>query len=169
MRRIALLMTLVLAVAACGGSTDTASDGDQAALPPATDDGGDAPLAGACMEGEPDCQDIGDPNADPIPLPDAGDEPVVAAGMSVDEVLSLDSIDGPFAVEGFLVVDADGNANLCSALAESFPPQCGGDRLPVEGDVPGLDEYQSAEGVIWSDFPILIEGTWDGTVFTIVG
>ena len=169
MRRIALLMTLLLAVAACGGGTDFGSVGDQAALPPAADDGADAPLAGACMEGEPDCQDIGDPNAQPLPLPDTDAEPVVAAGLSVDEVLSRETIDGPFVVEAFFVVDADGNGHLCSALAESYPPQCAGERLPIAGTIPDIDEYQSAQGVSWSDFPVLVEGTWDGTVFTITG
>jgi hypothetical protein len=55
---------------------------------------------------------------------------------------------------------------LCSALAESFPPQCGGASLLVEGlslgDVDGL----ITEGdVSWTDRPIELLGVVaDGTL-----
>ena len=34
-------------------------------------------------------------------------------------------------VSGFLIADRDGSARLCSALLESSPPQCGGDRIEL--------------------------------------
>ena len=36
-------------------------------------------------------------------------------------------------VSGFLIADRDGSTRLCSALLESFPPQCGGDRIELLG------------------------------------
>ena len=36
-------------------------------------------------------------------------------------------------VSGHLIADSDGNARLCSVLAESLPPQCGGDRIDLLG------------------------------------
>ncbi|HSP29703.1 MAG TPA: hypothetical protein VLN74_14210 [Ilumatobacteraceae bacterium] len=59
---------------------------------------------------------------------------------------------GTVEVEGFLLIDGD-RARLCAAIAESYPPQCGGasvelsdldptafaDVLTTEGDVSWLD------------------------------
>ena len=36
-------------------------------------------------------------------------------------------------VSGHLIADTDGNTRLCSVLAESGPPQCGGDRIHLLG------------------------------------
>ena len=36
-------------------------------------------------------------------------------------------------VSGFLIADRDGNTKLCSVLAESLPPQCGGDWIDLLG------------------------------------
>ncbi len=56
----------------------------------------------------------------------------------------------PVTVSGALVVDPDGMVLLCSALAESVPPQCGGERLLVEGL--NLDDLalQEGNGVRWA-------------------
>ena len=69
-------------------------------------------------------------------------------------------------VGGFLIVDTDGNSRLCSVLLESFPPQCGGDRIDLPGfevsSVPNTKSVQFSEGgirtVIWSDGPISVKG-----------
>ncbi len=69
-------------------------------------------------------------------------------------------------VGGFLIVDTDGNSRLCSVLLESFPPQCGGDRIDLPGfevsSVPNTKSVQFSEGgirtIIWSDGPISIKG-----------
>ncbi len=69
-------------------------------------------------------------------------------------------------VGGFLIVDTDGNSRLCSVLLESFPPQCGGDRIDLPGfevsAVPNTKSVQFSEGgirtVIWSDDPISVKG-----------
>ncbi len=69
-------------------------------------------------------------------------------------------------VGGFLIVDTDGNSRLCSVLLESFPPQCGGDRIDLPGfevsSVPNTKSVQFSEGgirtVIWSDDLITLKG-----------
>ncbi len=69
-------------------------------------------------------------------------------------------------VSGFLIVDTDGNSRLCSVLLESFPPQCGGDRIDLPGfevsSVPNTKTVKFSEGgirtVIWSDGPISVKG-----------
>ena len=77
------------------------------------------------------------------------------------------TIDGPFVVSGYLFVDAEGEAVLCEAIAESYPPQCGGGSVHVEGDIPMWDDLTADQGVRWSDDPVALEGTFDGTTFTI--
>jgi len=160
MRIAIILSALTLTLTACGGGEVAGGD---AALPPADRDTPTA--AGACLEGEPDCQDMGGPATPAIPLPDGTSAPT--GPFTVDQVATARPIDGTVAVEGFLLIDADGTAHLCSALAESYPPQCGGSRLAVDGDVDGLGELSSAGGVMWSDAPILVTGTWDGDTFTL--
>jgi hypothetical protein len=62
-----------------------------------------------------------------------------------------------FRVNGALIVTG-GETRLCEALAESFPPQCGGERLIVEGlDLSAFDLTESS-GVRWSDQPVQVLG-----------
>ena len=68
-------------------------------------------------------------------------------------------------VSGHLIADSDGNARLCSVLAESLPPQCGGDRIDLlgfdESSVPNSktpqrpSEIQTAR---WTDSYITVTG-----------
>lgn len=55
-------------------------------------------------------------------------------------------------VRGFIVADSAG-VRLCEALAESFPPQCGGSFLIVEEfDAAAFPQVFTEEaGVIWTD------------------
>jgi hypothetical protein len=50
------------------------------------------------------------------------------------------------------------SAELCGAVAESYPPQCGG--LPVTGWDWGSVEHEEAEGVRWGSY--IVTGTFDG-------
>ncbi len=50
------------------------------------------------------------------------------------------------------------SAELCGAVAESYPPQCGG--LPVTGWDWDAVEHEEAEGVRWGSF--IVTGTFDG-------
>jgi len=77
-----------------------------------------------------------------------GDEP----GLSVAEALTHGPTDDLVTVTGALFVDADGTVRLCDAIAESFPPQCGGERIVVEGlDLAGVPDLQEENGVRWAE------------------
>lgn len=54
-------------------------------------------------------------------------------------------------------------AELCGAVAESYPPQCGG--LPVTGWDWGAVEHEEASGVRWGSY--LVTGTFDGKSFVL--
>jgi hypothetical protein len=78
-------------------------------------------------------------------------------GISIEEAIAADT-DEMLLVNGNLLADGD-QVRLCHALAESFPPQCGGPSLLVEGikleDVDGL----ITEGAVsWTDRPIQLPG-----------
>ncbi len=72
-------------------------------------------------------------------------------GMRVGEALGHQATDDLVTVTGALFVDPDGTVRLCDAMAESFPPQCAGDRIAVRGlDLDAL-QLQEANGVRWMD------------------
>jgi hypothetical protein len=106
-------------------------------------------LAACTAQGNPDDS----PPASPVPvlvvvegLP--GDGP----GLSVAEALTHGPTDDLVTVTGALFVDADGTVRLCDAIAESFPPQCGGDRIVVEGlDLEDVPDLQEENGVRWAE------------------
>lgn len=149
MNRFGLLIAAIALVAgACGGGED-----DAAALP--VSDGDDqSAIDAACLVDEPECDDT--PTGEPQDLPPPGntdEEPVL-------EMLAGDVIGatGRVAVTGFLVA-TDEAARLCEALAESFPPQCGGDAIPLSDyDQVDPDELRSEGSVTWTDLPVTIRG-----------
>ena len=76
----------------------------------------------------------------------------VGPGISIEEAIGGGGGGGPLLINGALVVDPDGRVLLCDALAESFPPQCGGARLEVRGlDVDSLPDLQEGNGVRWAE------------------
>ena len=92
--------------------------------------------------------------------PPNGSDPVLviadgdggAAGMSVADALGHQATDDLVSVTGSLFVDADGTVRLCDAIAESFPPQCGGERIEVQGvDLATIDGLQEESGVQWAE------------------
>jgi hypothetical protein len=104
------------------------------------------------------------------PVTDVGTTPGPAAGTQADGVLVVESgatasgpgisvgdaleqvgSDQPLLVNGSLFVDGDGAALLCEAIAESFPPQCGGLRLEVRGLDPDGQVLEEANGVRWAE------------------
>ena len=121
--RSAIPLALAAALALAGCTSDsTTSDTDQPSAPPVSA----ATLTIADASGAPD--------GPVLSIADA----IAAAG------------DAPGHVQGALLIAADGTALLCSALAESFPPQCGGERLVVEGlDPDSLGALQEGNGVRW--------------------
>jgi hypothetical protein len=73
-------------------------------------------------------------------------------GMSVADALGHRATDDLVTVSGALFVDADGTVRLCDAIAESFPPQCGGDRILVQGlDLDSVANLQTEGGVSWAE------------------
>lgn len=62
----------------------------------------------------------------------------------------------------------DGDVRLCSALAESFPPQCGGASLLVEGvELEEVDGLVTEGEVSWTDRPIQLLGTVEDGLLTV--
>jgi hypothetical protein len=85
-------------------------------------------------------------------------------GISIDDALASDS-DEMLLVNGNLLAQG-GEVRLCSALAESFPPQCGGASLVVEGlKLEEVDGLITEGDVAWTDRPIKLLGVvGDGTL-----
>jgi hypothetical protein len=102
-----------------------------------------------------------DPGDTPAPEPSAAADPVLVIvegaavdgpGISVPEAIASAGEVGEVLVNGNLFIDADGTVRLCDAIAESFPPQCGGARLEVRGlDLEAVPELQEANGVRWAE------------------
>jgi len=86
--------------------------------------------------------------ADGVP----GDEP----GMSVADAAAHGPTDDLVSFSGALFVDPDGTVRLCDAIAESFPPQCGGASIEVSGlDLSTVADLQEANGVRWAESVVL--------------
>ena len=78
--------------------------------------------------------------------------PATGRALTVAEALTHGPTDDLVTVTGALFVDADGTVRLCDAIAESFPPQCGGDRIVVEGlDLDDIDDIQEENDVRWAE------------------
>ena len=76
--------------------------------------------------------------------------------MTVAEALTHRATDDLVSVSGALFVDPDGTAQLCDAIAESFPPQCGGQRITVHGlDLATVPDLQAANGMRWAESVVL--------------
>lgn len=91
--------------------------------------------------------------------PSPGDEPRSTVpddenAISVMQLLA-DEPAGDVVVRGLLFDDGSGLV-LCEALAESFPPQCPGDRVEIDGE-PTADFTQEG-GVRWTDRPVVLSG-----------
>jgi hypothetical protein len=145
MKTIIVLAITALALSAC------AADEPDTGVLPVND--GEAPAgdSATCLAGEPDCADDPSNGQDVTELP-----------AELGDITIADAIDGgpggTVTVAGFIVATGD-EVLLCEALAESFPPQCGGLSIPVDGF--GEVELQGlpSEGdVTWSDFPITLQG-----------
>ena len=88
--------------------------------------------------------------------------------LTIAEALRED-VEGPVRVGGILI--ADGVAvRLCSAILESYPPQCGGPWLVVRGlDVVGDSNMEQAKGIAWTSRPATLVGEVDHGVLTVAG
>ncbi len=161
-KRLGVLLMLVavsVLAAACAANDAT----------PTTDLADPTPVASACIEGVPDCNDT---SVDLGLPPNLGEEPsegpvVNDDGVSVVQALSEGGSD-PIAVTGFFISDGSG-AWLCEAVAESYPPQCGGERLSVTNpDAMGALVLIEEGDTQWYDGSLTVVGTVSGGTFTIL-
>ena len=67
-------------------------------------------------------------------------------------------------IKGFLVAEKGGPVRLCSALAESYPPQCAGSSLVVEG----LD-LSTVEGLTTPPEPEYAHTSWTDSEISLLG
>jgi hypothetical protein len=82
-------------------------------------------------------------------------------GISIEEALAAGSGE-TLLVSGNLLADGE-EVRLCSALAESFPPQCGGPQMRVEGlTLAEVDGLMTEGAVSWTDRPIQLLGEVEG-------
>src|SRR5688500_15971617 len=58
----------------------------------------------------------------------------------------------------------DHGPQLCAAVADSYPPQCGGPDI-VGWDWGEVDDAESANGTTWGSYHVV--GTWDDGTFTL--
>jgi hypothetical protein len=103
----------------------------------------------------------------PASAPSAG-APIPGGGLSIQEAIDS-TLNGPLMVKGFIVADGQGSVQLCSALAESYPPQCGGPSLEVIGldlaTVEGLSHDEASPDRAWTETEISVLGdVEDGSI-----
>jgi hypothetical protein len=112
-----------------------------------------------------------DPSAEPPaedPLPDEGNgsDDTTMRVYSVSEARAA-AADGSLHVAGLLIDDGTG-WRLCELVLESYPPQCGGDSLSVEGLDPALFPLEEEGDVRWQTDATLV-GEIDGDTLTVTG
>jgi len=129
------LLVLVLMAAACGTSPDDAaapqvSDGLPLAPEGMEDTSGDQPLY---VEGEP------------------------REGLTLDQALATDAT-GILEVRAFVFVDEAG-PRLCSVMAASLPPLCGGDTIALANlDAVDASWLEQADGIQWTNEYVTLFG-----------
>lgn len=130
MRSLTLALVLLLAACTASGSPDDPVTGDDTPAPPA--------------------------GGTPAVLVVSADHGPNQPAMSVSQALGHRATDDLVAVTGALFAGADGTVRLCEAIAESFPPQCGGARLEVRGlDLADVDGLQREGDVQWAESVVL--------------
>jgi hypothetical protein len=110
-------------------------------------------------------------SADVEPQPTPTQPPATAGigmgpGISIEKAIASD-LEGPLLVNGNLLAEG-GEIRFCDALAESFPPQCAGPRLRVEGlKLEEVDGLVSEGEVAWTDRPIQLLGDVEGDTLVV--
>ncbi len=95
------------------------------------------------------------PSGEPVLV--IADGPIEGPGVTVADALDHQATDDIVTVSGSLFVSADGTVLLCDAIAESFPPQCGGERIRVEGlDLAAVPGLQTEGEVGWAEAVTLL-------------
>lgn len=87
--------------------------------------------------------------------------PSTAGSAPSPQIDADDSVTATAVVGTGTVIEAAGEAKLCAAVLESYPPQCGGG-LPLSGwNWDGLEGSETASGVTWGAYAV--EGSYDGS------
>jgi hypothetical protein len=95
-----------------------------------------------------------------------GDDPSSEAlPLSVEGLLEAEP-SGSVEAIGFVVIDSAG-ARLCFALAESFPPQCGGSSLEIVNPSDLDVIFEESGAVQWTDSAVVVRGQYSQQTFTI--
>lgn len=165
--KILMVVLVAIVAASCAASEEYGGSGAS----------GDPAVTGVCAPDHPDCVDkVVAPGAETGGLtptaPDGSDgiSPssgfVVGNGLTITEALAYEGAE-VIAVGGFVVTTSEGTL-LCEALAESFPPQCGGPSLTVLNP-DGLSGFILLEegGTQWSPDVVVVFGHVSGTDLTI--
>ncbi len=163
---VAIGVTLAIILATGGDGTPPSGGdgvpavGEPSPLAPDTDVAADSDVTPDTVQLEPG--DTPPPTGDvardlPLSGGEAGGTMLAGGpGISIGEALAS-TLSGPLLVNGVVVI-VDGEAQLCSVLAESFPPQCGGDSIRVSGlDVATL-ELQTEGKVSWTNDQVQLLG-----------
>jgi hypothetical protein len=84
-------------------------------------------------------------------------------GISIDEAIALESPE-PVLVNGWIRAEA-GEIRFCDAIAESYPPQCPGVSLVVEGlKLEEVDGLTRVGDIAWSERTQLLGVVGDGKI-----
>ena len=96
----------------------------------------------------------------------AAGQPAPGDALTVPEALASDA-SGEIAVRGSLLARGD-RVQLCEALAQSYPPQCGGRFFLLDGFDPAtVEDINEEQGVRWSDREIELVGRRSGDRFMV--
>jgi len=166
--RLLALLAVILIASSCVASEERSGPGAD----------GIPDVLVACVEDHPDCQDTlatGDlPTGgnDPLAPSTEPDDGSISSGMVTEDGLSVSEAIGyegsqPVAIHGYVVRTPDA-AQLCEALAESYPPQCGGASLALANPdaTDGLTLVEDGD-VQWSPDIVILIGTVTGNELTI--
>ena len=89
---------------------------------------------------------------------------VLAAGCAERAGPATAGSTGKYEVSATVLESPDHGPQLCHAVAESYPPQCGGPDV-VGWDWADVEGEESAHGTTWGSYRVV--GTWDGDRLTV--
>jgi len=158
---VAIVLVMAVIAAGCAASEERGGPGAD----------GIPVVAGVCAEDTPDCEDtlvagdgsVTDSDLPLAPADDGGDAPassgfIVDGGLDISEAIAYEGTE-VVAVRGFFVSEGTA-ARLCEALAESFPPQCGGVSVVVTNPEALSDVLLIEQGdTQWSEGYVTVLGT----------
>jgi hypothetical protein len=90
--------------------------------------------------------------------------PGTSAQRTPTQTVTADAASQEYRTLATVLEEPDGAPMMCHAVAESYPPQCGGPEI-VGWDWDEVEGEESASGVTWVD--AVLTGTWDGRKLTL--